>query len=129
MANRKYEVLNGIRLPDGELKTDGLITLDDKDPDTHKFLAFGAIRLVPGQDAAEEGEPTTHTAPVSPAPPAPPTADARPLTDVLEPDLAAALLEGGYATVGQVRDATDEDLLALAKVGTGRLKKIRAELA
>lgn len=119
---RKYEVLNGVRLADGTLRTDGVVTLDDKDDDTRKFLDYGAIRTVPGQDEPEE--PTAHVAPVGQPEPAPPV-ETRGLIDTFGDDLANVLLAGGYTTVEAVRAAPDEELLSVGSIGNQRLRQIR----
>lgn len=53
MAEKTYEVINGIRLPDGELRNSGTIKLEENDEDTKRFLSRDAIRLAAGQDESE----------------------------------------------------------------------------
>jgi predicted flap endonuclease-1-like 5' DNA nuclease len=45
------------------------------------------------------------------------------------PEIAAALRNAGYKSVAAVAAATDEDLLAIAGIGGGRLRTIREALA
>lgn len=42
---------------------------------------------------------------------------------------AGALARAGYLTVGEVRRASDRDLLMTVDIGRGRLREIRAVLA
>jgi predicted flap endonuclease-1-like 5' DNA nuclease len=44
------------------------------------------------------------------------------------PEIAAALRNAGYGSVAAVAAATDEDLLAIAGIGGGRLRTIREAL-
>ena len=130
MANKKYEVLHGIRLPEGELLTDGVVTLDANDPTTKKFLDYEAIRLVPGQGEVQDepDETPSSTAPVSPAPPAP-TVESQALAEIFDADLASTLEAGGYTTLEQVRAASDEELNDVEGVGKKSIEKIRSALA
>ena len=50
------------------------------------------------------------------------------LHDVL-PEQASLLVEMGFSTIQDVRDATDEELLAIDGIGPAKLRKVREALS
>ena len=119
-AKKKYEVLHGIT-PDEERGTitDGVVELTDEEAAV--FLDREAIRLIPGQKAPDPDEGADRG-----TPPASPETAALSVPAEHGRDL---LVAGGFDSDEKVRDASDEDLLAVDGIGPGRLKQIRADVA
>ena len=119
-AKKKYEVLHGIT-PDEERGTitEGVVSLTDEEAAV--FLDREAIRLLPGQDAPEPAEDADRGTP--------PASPERATLSVPPEHGRDLLVAGGLDSDEKVRDASDEDLLAVDGIGPGRLKQIRADVA
>ena len=120
MATKDYEVLHGIRLPDGQVLRDGVIELDEDDEATQKFLDYEAIRLVPERKSARAQKQQ------SPGPNE--GVDATQSLTVPEEAGREELLANGYDTDDKVHAASDDELLAIDGIGPKTLEKIRAAL-
>ena len=119
-AKKKYEILHGIRLGEETgTQTEGVVELTDEDAAV--FLDREAIRLLPGQDAPEPDEDADRG-----TPPASPETAALSVPPEHGRD---QLVANGFDSDEKVRDASDEDLLAVDGIGPGRLKQIRADVA